>query len=161
MKKGGAIYDQIMQTEPSRKMPPPFYGPQPNNLQETIYYQHGFPLVSTHTWSKIFQVWNFKSDFFWSTKKVGNYEKWAKFLSVHSIFGWHKSFFYLNALKFMFSKKATKIGEIFTIDLTLCSKRQMDGEEFINFCGLLWKYELYLKIQYKKSGAEPLYLGVR
>ena len=25
-------------------------------------------------------------------------------------------------LKFMFSKKATKIGEIFTVDLTLCSK---------------------------------------
>ena len=49
MKKGGAIYDQIMQTEPSRKMPPPFYGPQQNNLQETIYYQHGFPLVSTKT----------------------------------------------------------------------------------------------------------------
>ena len=47
MKKGGAIYDQIMPTEPSRKMPPPFYGPQQNNLQETIYYQHGFPLVST------------------------------------------------------------------------------------------------------------------
>ena len=40
-------------------------------------------------------------------------------------------------LKFMFSKKATKIGEIFTVDLSLCSKCQMDGEEFINFCGLL------------------------
>jgi hypothetical protein len=40
----------------------------------------------------------------------------------------------------MFSKKATKIDEIFTFDLTLCSKRQID---FVNFRGLLRKYELY------------------
>jgi hypothetical protein len=31
----------------------------------------------------------------------------------------------------MFSKKATKIDEIFTVDLTLCS--QIDGEDFFNF----------------------------
>ena len=29
-------------------------------------------------------------------------------------------------LKFMFSMKATKFDKIFTIDLTLCSKRQID-----------------------------------
>ena len=46
-------------------------------------------------------------------------------------------------LKLMYSKKATKIDEIFTIDLTLCSKRQIHGEDFVNFCGLLRKYELY------------------
>ena len=46
-------------------------------------------------------------------------------------------------LKFMFSKKATKIDEIFTVDLTLCSKCQIDGEDFVNFCGLLRKHELY------------------
>ena len=40
-----------------------------------------------------------------------------------------------NYLKFMFSKKATKIDEIFTVDLTLCSKRHIDGEDFVNF---LW-----------------------
>ena len=45
-------------------------------------------------------------------------------------------------LKFMFSKKATKIDEIFTVDLTLCSKRQIDGEDFVNFSGLLLYYEL-------------------
>ena len=45
----------------------------------------------------------------------------------------------------MFSKKATKIDEIFTVDLTLCSKRQIDGEDFVNFRGLLRKYELYNK----------------
>ena len=39
----------------------------------------------------------------------------------------------------MFSKKATKIDEIFTVDLTLCSKCQIDGEDFVNFCGLLGK----------------------
>ena len=37
----------------------------------------------------------------------------------------------------MFSKKATKIDDIFTVDLTLCSKRQINGEEFVNFCGFL------------------------
>ena len=44
-------------------------------------------------------------------------------------------------LKFVFSKKATKIDEIFTVDLTLCSKCQIDVEDFINFCGLLRKHE--------------------
>ena len=48
------------------------------------------------------------------------------------------SFFF----KFMFSKKATKIDEIFTVDLTLCSKCQIDGEDFVDFCGLLRKHEL-------------------
>ena len=49
---------------------------------------------------------------------------------------------YVVALKFMFSKKATKIDEIFTGYLTLCSKSQIDGEDFVNFCGLLTKHEL-------------------
>ena len=44
----------------------------------------------------------------------------------------------------MFSEKATKIDEIFTVDLTLCSKCQIDGEDFVDFCGLLRKQELYL-----------------
>ena len=44
----------------------------------------------------------------------------------------------------MFSKKATKIDEIFTIDLILCStKCQIGGEGFVNFCGLLRTHELY------------------
>ena len=43
----------------------------------------------------------------------------------------------------MFSKKATKFGKIFVVDLKLCSKFQIDGEDFVNFCGLLGKYELY------------------
>ena len=46
-------------------------------------------------------------------------------------------------LKCMFSKKAKKIDEIFIIDLTLCSKCQIDGEDFFNFCDLLRKHELY------------------
>ena len=53
------------------------------------------------------------------------------------------------SLKFMFSKKAVKFEEIFTVDLTVCSKRQIEGEEFVNFRGLLRKYELYeLKLQH-------------
>ena len=44
----------------------------------------------------------------------------------------------------MFSKKATKIEEIFTVDSTvICSKCQIDGEDFVKFCGLLRKHELY------------------
>ena len=38
---------------------------------------------------------------------------------------------------------ATKIDKIFIIDLTLCSKCQTNGEDFVNFCGLLRKHELY------------------
>ena len=37
----------------------------------------------------------------------------------------------------MFSKKATKIDEIFTVNLTLCSKCQIDGEDFFNFVAFL------------------------
>ena len=39
-------------------------------------------------------------------------------------------------VKFMFSKKVTKIDEIFTAS-TLCSTCQIDGEDFVNFCGVL------------------------
>ena len=45
-------------------------------------------------------------------------------------------------LKFMFFKKATKIDEIFTVDLTLCIKCQIDNEDFVYFCGLIRKHEL-------------------
>ena len=50
--------------------------------------------------------------------------------------------FVKNEVKFMFSKQATKIDKLFTVDLTLCSKCQIDGEDFVNFCGLLRKYKL-------------------
>ena len=46
-------------------------------------------------------------------------------------------------LKFMFSKKAKKIDEISIADLTLCSKCQIDGEDLVNFYGLLRKHKLY------------------
>ena len=36
-------------------------------------------------------------------------------------------------VKFLFSKKATKIDKLFTINLTLCSKCQINGEDFVNF----------------------------
>ena len=49
----------------------------------------------------------------------------------------------LFAVKFMFSKKATKIDEVFTVHLMLYIKRQISGEDFVNFRGLLRKYELY------------------
>ena len=40
-------------------------------------------------------------------------------------------------VKFMFSKKATKIDEILTVNLTLCSKCQLDGEDFFIFVAFL------------------------
>ena len=45
-------------------------------------------------------------------------------------------------LKFTYSEKATKIDKTFTVNLTICSNRQIDGEDFVNFCGLLRKHEL-------------------
>ena len=42
----------------------------------------------------------------------------------------------------VFSKKATKIDKIFTVDLTVTTYCQTDGEDFVNFCGLLRKREL-------------------
>ena len=50
-------------------------------------------------------------------------------------------------VKLIFSKKATKIDEIFTVDLKFITQCQIYGEDFINFCGLLRKHELYRKKQ--------------
>ena len=58
----------------------------------------------------------------------------------------------------MFSNKATKIDKIFTVDLTLCIKCQIDSEDFVNFCGLLRKHELYEFASWDLSSIEiPLY----
>ena len=43
----------------------------------------------------------------------------------------------------MFSKKTTKFDKIFTVDLTITTYCEIDGEDFVNFCGLLRKHELY------------------
>ena len=43
----------------------------------------------------------------------------------------------------MFSKKVTKIDEIFIVDLTVTTYCQIDSEDFVNFCGLLRKRKLY------------------
>ena len=52
----------------------------------------------------------------------------------------------------MFFKKATKIDEIFTVDLTLCSNCQIDGDDFVNFCGLPRKHELYKEESVNEGG---------
>ena len=36
-----------------------------------------------------------------------------------------------------------KINKNFTVNLTVCSNRQINCEDFVNFCGLLRKHELY------------------
>ena len=42
-------------------------------------------------------------------------------------------------LKFMLSKKVTKIEKIFVVDLTSCSKCQIEGEDFRQFLWPSWK----------------------
>ena len=66
---------------------------------------------------------------------------WTKTAKIN--FDWKVSFMYL---KFVFSKKVTKIDEIFTLDLTLTTKCQIADEDFINFCGLLKRHKLYCSI---------------
>ena len=45
----------------------------------------------------------------------------------------------------MFTKKATKNDEIFNNNLTVTTTYcQINGEDFVNFCGLLSKHELYI-----------------
>ena len=46
----------------------------------------------------------------------------------------------------MFSKKAAKIDKIFTVNSTLTMYISQDGEDFVNFYGLLEKYELYITV---------------
>ena len=70
---------------------------------------------------------------------------WVKNWSIKSQFDKNKGiypWFKLDetCVKFMFSKKATKFDKIFIVDLTLCSKRQINGEDVISFCGLLRKH---------------------
>ena len=48
----------------------------------------------------------------------------------------------LRIVKFIFSKKATKIDKIFTVDLTFTTYCQINGEDLIKFCVLLRKSEL-------------------
>jgi hypothetical protein len=62
----------------------------------------------------------------------------------------------------MFSKKARKIDKIFTVDLTLCSKCQINGEDLIIFCGFLRKHELYhfLFSRYFPSNGELVHIFV-
>ena len=52
-----------------------------------------------------------------------------------------------DVVKFMFSKKATKIDKIFTVNLTVPSKCQIYGEDFVKFCSLLRKHKIYLQAE--------------
>ena len=54
----------------------------------------------------------------------------------------------MSQLNLILSEKATEIDQIFTVDLTLFSKCQIDGEDFVNFFGLLRKLELYKRYVY-------------
>ena len=45
----------------------------------------------------------------------------------------------MKSFKFIFPKKASKIDKIFNVDLTLTTKRQIDGEDVFKFLGLFRK----------------------
>ena len=65
-------------------------------------------------------------------------------------------------IKFMFFKKATKIDKIFSVDLTITTYCQIDSEDFVNFCGLLRKRELYWEVwelRKKLSLSKGLFFG--
>ena len=51
--------------------------------------------------------------------------------------------FFSNFCYLLFSNKATKIDKIFTVELTVTTYCQIDSEDFVIFCGLLRKHELY------------------
>ena len=80
---------------------------------------------------------NFQKDsvVFWiqSSKNGGNM-KFAIFEGFLNSFSKGMGHFWISikVVKFMFSKKATKIDKIFIIDLTLCSKCQIYGEDFMH-----------------------------
>ena len=57
----------------------------------------------------------------------------------------------------MFSKKATKIDEIFTVDLMVTKYIQIDSEDFVNFFGLLRKRELYKTKYFSCKSSDPKY----
>ena len=44
---------------------------------------------------------------------------------------------FLNLLKIVSSEKATKVDEIFTVDLTLTTYFQIDGEDFFSFVSFI------------------------
>ena len=65
----------------------------------------------------------------------------AKVFSIKVVFSLSRVFDYL---KFIFSEKATNIEKNLhcRFDIVKC---QMDGEDFVNFCGLLRKHERRFK----------------
>ena len=67
-------------------------------------------------------------------------------IALYSMKSNRRCYFLHNLVKFMFSKKATKIDKIFPIDLTATTYCQIDDEDLFNFCGLLRKRELYMNV---------------
>ena len=65
-------------------------------------------------------------------------------------------------IKFKFSKKATKIDEILAVDLTLCSRRQIDNEDFVIFLPFLENMNFKNRktlhpINFRYIGTEPIF----
>ena len=75
----------------------------------------------------------------WFTTDVS---RQSQLFSKKNIYFFQRKSLNSNFYLFMFSKKATKNYKIFTVDLTLCSNCQIDGEDFVDFWCLLRKHEL-------------------
>ena len=56
----------------------------------------------------------------------------------------------------MFSKKAKKIDEIFTVNLTLCRKRQIDMKIFSNSVAFLENMNFNSQYFWKWTNANPM-----
>ena len=86
---------------------------------------------------------NHYSHIFKCTKKSVHFSVHYWWQNIEGLVHFHGSF---SQLKFMFFKKATKIDKIFSVDLTITTYCQIDSEDFVNFCGLLRKRELYWEV---------------
>ena len=107
-------------------------------LREVLRYLSFFNFHMLPQWFRVFlsnAKWLSLWTFHWHIFRYISFEPFSKYFFQKCMIG-------STHIKFVFSKKATKIDEIFTVDLTVCSKCQIDSEDFENFCDLLKKHEL-------------------
>ena len=78
------------------------------------------------------------------SNRVSPFQRWIfQTFAYLTRVGKQESLEQIHVVKFIFFRKATKIDEIITTDLTLCGKCQIVGEDFFNFYGLIRKHKLY------------------
>ena len=126
------------------------FWPRPSAVLETFFFQ-GMTIALPFAVSFLRSSWFLQDNDFHIIPSIFDYHFFSdNFYVIFQIMekNWQKnSVTFLRGfwLKFMFSKKTTKTEEIFTVDL--CSKCQIDCEDFVIFCGLFRKHELYWFLQ--------------